>query len=164
MKRLTLAVSGRLFSCVREIMSVELSGIDFNWRITNDGRVEFEFALVVALLRSREIFLMYVNSMSIIAVTNTHMQVTTVIFFMLISILILDSRWKRFFFSWVENSRHSLVYEKWRFKKSMNLYARESRVWSEFYSEIKPEVICFEWISFCSRSYASFKFLHFSRF
>ena len=76
----------------------------------SDGRVKFEFSLVVALLRSREIFLMYENSMSIIAVTNTHMQVTTVIFFMLIAILLLKSRWKKDF-SRVENKKYSLVYE-----------------------------------------------------
>ena len=64
----------------------------------SDGRVKFEFSLEVALLRSREIFLMYENSMSIIAVTNTHMQVTTVIFFMLIAMLLLISRGENDFF------------------------------------------------------------------
>ena len=64
----------------------------------SDGRVEFEFSLMVTLLRSRELFLMNENSMSIIAMTNTHMQVTTVIFFMLIAILLLKSRWKKYFF------------------------------------------------------------------
>ena len=77
----------------------------------SDGRVEFEISLVVAFLRSREIFLMYENSMSIIAVTNTHMQVTTVIFFMLIAMLLLNSRWKKDF-SRVEYKKYSLVYEK----------------------------------------------------
>ena len=76
----------------------------------SDERVEFEFSLVVAFLRSREIFLMYENSMSIIAVTNTHMQVTTVIFFMLIAILLLKSRWKENNFSRVENKEWALVY------------------------------------------------------